>query len=194
MICPFCRANDNHVVDSRVMKDGSAIRRRRECVGCERRFTTYERVEESAPIIVKKDGAREAFSRAKLISGISKACEKRPVPTSHIEAFVERLESRLSERPEREVASGEVGERVMEFLRRADQVAYVRFASVYRSFKDIGEFMSQLESLLEQTQIKGGARASGVPSDGGSSADRSSSGVGGPAEIDFGFDDEPPTP
>jgi transcriptional repressor NrdR len=146
MQCPFCKALDNRVVDSR-LKEQTVIRRRRECDQCGRRFTTYERVEEIAPLIVKKDGSREAFDRLKIVRGLQRACEKRPVSIDAIEAFVDGLEQRLQERTEKEVASRTIGEEVMSFLRKVDQVAYVRFASVYRSFKDIGEFITELEEL-----------------------------------------------
>jgi transcriptional repressor NrdR len=148
MKCPFCPRFDSKVIDSRLSKDGGMIRRRRECEGCGKRFTTYERVEEPLPAVVKKDGRREAFDRAKICGGIKKACEKRPVSTETIESVVDRIERWALELGEAEVASNTIGERAMEELHALDQVAYVRFASVYRSFKDIGEFMTELSELL----------------------------------------------
>ena len=141
MKCPFCGDLDTKVVDSRVSKEGSIIRRRRECEICARRFTTYERVEEMLPMIVKKDGRRESYDRNKVINGFKKACEKRPVSVEAIEKSVSDLETSLMESNEPEVAASRIGEKVMEALRKLDDVAYVRFASVYRSFKDIGEFV-----------------------------------------------------
>ncbi len=150
MKCPFCSASDSKVVDSRPDKDGSTIRRRRECETCGKRFTTHERVEETLPLVMKKDGRREPFDRLKVIAGIKKACEKRPVSVETIERFVDRLESRLQEAGEREVPSTKIGEMVMNELHDIDEVAYVRFASVYRSFKDINEFMVELQDLLKK--------------------------------------------
>jgi len=148
MKCPFCPRNDSRVIDSRLSKDGLIIRRRRECEGCGKRFTTYERVEEPLPAVVKKDGRREPFDRAKITSGIKKACEKRPVSTETIESVVDRIERWALEFGEPEIPSKVIGERVMKELQTLDEVAYVRFASVYRSFKDIGEFMNELSELL----------------------------------------------
>jgi transcriptional repressor NrdR len=148
MKCPFCPRNDSKVIDSRLSKDGLIIRRRRECEGCGKRFTTYERVEEPLPAVVKKDGRREPFDRAKIAQGIKKACEKRPVATETIDSVVDRIERWALELGEPEVASNAIGARVMEELHALDEVAYVRFASVYRSFKDIGEFMTELSELL----------------------------------------------
>jgi transcriptional repressor NrdR len=138
------------VVDSRPDKDGSTIRRRRECESCGKRFTTHERVEDTLPLVMKKDGRREPFDRLKVIAGIKKACEKRPVSVETIERFVDRLEGRLQEAGEREVPSTRIGEMVMNELHDIDEVAYVRFASVYRSFKDINEFMVELQDLLKK--------------------------------------------
>lgn len=152
MKCPFCQALENKVIDSRLSKDGAAIRRRRECERCERRFTTYERVEEILPMVVKKDGGREMFDRAKVLSGIRKACEKRPVPVSVMEQIIEGLERELHDSGEKEVPSTYIGERVMERLRQVDGVAYVRFASVYRSFRDINEFLEELKHLKNQRE------------------------------------------
>jgi transcriptional repressor NrdR len=147
--CPFCQDLDNRVIDSRLTKDSDVIRRRRECARCERRFTTYERVEEMLPMVVKKDGRREVFDRLKVIAGIKRACEKRPVSMATIEGVVDRVERALQERGEKEVPSAAIGETVMRELHGLDKVAYVRFASVYRSFKDVGEFMRELEQLIK---------------------------------------------
>ena len=150
MKCPFCSFADSKVVDSRPDKEGTTIRRRRECEACGRRFTTHERVEEMLPLVLKKDGRREPFDRTKIISGIQKACEKRPVSIETIERLADRLESRLQESGEREVPTKVIGEWVMNDLHEIDEVAYVRFASVYRSFKDINEFMAELQDLLNK--------------------------------------------
>lgn len=147
MKCPFCTHLENKVIDSRLSKEGQVIRRRRECLSCERRFTTYERIEEIMPLVVKKDGSREAFDRQKIVSGLKAACQKRPVSSEQMEEIVEHVERRLQELGEREVASHVIGEQVMQALQALDAVAYVRFASVYRSFQDIGEFMSELKDL-----------------------------------------------
>lgn len=153
MKCPFCAFADTKVIDSRPDRDSSAIRRRRECESCSRRFTTHERVEEVLPLILKKDGRREAFARGKVIAGIKKACEKRPVSIEAIEKMVDLLEGRLLESGEKEVPSTVVGEWIMNGLHDLDEVAYVRFASVYRSFRDINEFMSELQDLLNGAQV-----------------------------------------
>lgn len=150
MKCPFCGYLDTKVVDSRPDKGGATIRRRRECESCGKRFTTHERVEDILPLVQKKDGRRESFDRLKVIGGIQKACEKRPVSVEQIEQMVDRLETRLQESGEREIASTMIGEWVMNELHNVDQVAYVRFASVYRSFKDINEFMAELQDLLRK--------------------------------------------
>lgn len=150
MKCPFCALPDSKVVDSRPEKDGSAIRRRRECESCSKRFTTHERIEEILPQVQKKDGRRESFDRLKVIAGIKKACEKRPVSVEAIEKMVDRLEGRLQESGEREIPSTTIGTWVMKELHDVDEVAYVRFASVYRSFKDINEFMVELQELLKK--------------------------------------------
>ncbi len=150
MKCPFCALPDSKVVDSRPEKDGSAIRRRRECESCGKRFTTHERIEEILPQVQKKDGRRESFDRLKVIAGIKKACEKRPVSVEAIEKMVDRLEGRLQESGEREIPSTTIGTWVMKELHDVDEVAYVRFASVYRSFKDINEFMVELQELLKK--------------------------------------------
>lgn len=148
MKCPFCDFPDTKVIDSRLGKEGNTIRRRRECIDCGRRVTTYERVEDSLPLVVKKDGRREPFDRHKIIAGMQRACEKRPVSIGTIEKVVDRLELSLQESGEKEVASSRIGCAVMEALHGIDEVAYVRFASVYRQFKDINEFMAELKDLL----------------------------------------------
>jgi transcriptional repressor NrdR len=148
--CPFCRDLENKVIDSRLSKEGDVIRRRRECLQCTRRFTTYERAEEAFPLIVKKDGRREPFDRMKIVAGLKRACEKRPVGIEAIEAVVDRIERGLQERGEKELPSSTIGEALMQELHGLDKVAYVRFASVYRSFEDIGEFMEELETLLKE--------------------------------------------
>jgi transcriptional repressor NrdR len=149
MKCPACVSLVSRVVDSRLSKEGTVIRRRRECQECEWRFTTYERVEEYLPLVIKKDGRREPFERAKLLAGIQKACEKRPVALATMEAMVHEVEKVLYDRGEKEVASQAIGEQVMQALHGVDEVAYVRFASVYRSFKDITEFVREIHDLLE---------------------------------------------
>ncbi|BFU94957.1 MAG: Transcriptional repressor NrdR [Nitrospira sp.] len=150
MKCPFCDEVEDKVVDSRMAKEGELIRRRRECLGCKRRFTTYERVDEILPVVVKKDGRREAFDRAKILSGLKKACEKRPISIVTIEAVADRIEKRIQEMGETEIESRIVGEELMKELHQLDQVAYVRFASVYREFKDIDQFMDELRTLAQQ--------------------------------------------
>ena len=148
MKCPFCNHSESKVVDSRESKDKEAIRRRRECLGCHKRFTTSERAEEALPSVIKKDGRREPFNRLKILNGLKRACEKRPISINVIEKVVNRIELLFQEKGEREVRSSEIGEKVMEELHRLDGVAYVRFASVYRQFKDIHEFMDELKDLL----------------------------------------------
>jgi transcriptional repressor NrdR len=155
MKCPYCTKINNKVIDSRLSKDGRMIRRRRECLECERRFTTYEKLEDVLPMIVKKDGRREPFNREKIISGIRMACRKRPISMTKIEEFVDALESYFQELGKKEVDSSEVGERVINKLKEWDEVAYVRFASVYRQFKDIGEFMTELEDILRTKKEEG---------------------------------------
>lgn len=153
MKCPFCAEVENKVIDSRLSNQGAVIRRRRECLGCQRRFTTYERVEEILPMVVKKDGRREAFDRVKVIEGLKLACQKRPVSAEQLEAVVDSIERRLQEMGEKEVPTSVIGEAVMRALAQLDEVAYVRFASVYRSFKDLGEFMSELKELISERKI-----------------------------------------
>lgn len=152
MNCPFCGHADNRVVDSRDVRDGSEVRRRRECAGCGRRFTTYERVDELPTTVVKRDGRRESFDREKLLNGLLRACEKRPVPRGELEAVVDAVESELAGREVREMSTEEIGNTVIEELRRLDQVAYVRFASVYRRFEDVSQFMDELKGLLTKRE------------------------------------------
>ena len=152
MKCPFCSSLESKVIDSRLAKEETSIRRRRECLDCKSRFTTYERVEEVELLIIKKDGVRETFDRSKILSGMIKACEKRPISMDVIENFVSSLEREFQERGDREVESREIGERVINKLYEIDEVAYVRFASVYRSFKDVNQFMSELKELLRDKE------------------------------------------
>lgn len=149
MKCPFCFSTDNRVTDSRLSKEGNTIRRRRACDACEKRFTTYERVEELLPMVIKKDGRREPYDRKKVSAGLQKACEKRPVPIERIEEIANKIEQEIQELGEKEISSSAVGSRIMKELHRLDQVAYVRFASVYREFKDINEFLDELKGLLK---------------------------------------------
>ena len=149
MKCPFCQHDDTRVVDSRLGKEGNNVRRRRECPACTRRFTTYERVEEILPWVIKKDGRREAFDRLKIIAGMQRACEKRPVSVEQIEEMVDQLERTFQERGDKEIAASLIGEAVMDSLHNVDEVAYVRFASVYRRFEDAQDFMAELRDLLE---------------------------------------------
>lgn len=158
MKCPFCSFADTKVIDSRPDKDSTAIRRRRECESCNRRFTTHERIEEVLPMILKKDGRRESYDRSKVIGGMKKACEKRPVSIDAIDDMASRLETRLLESGEKEISGTVIGEWIMNELHDVDEVAYVRFASVYRSFRDITEFMAELQDLLKGEQ-KGVRRA-----------------------------------
>ncbi len=146
MKCPFCSYIDTKVIDSRLSKEGAEIRRRRECDECQKRFTTYERVEEVLPMVVKKDGRREAFERTKIVGGLIRACEKRPVSVQTIEKIVDQIQSDLLERGEKEIPSTLIGERIMDSLKGLDDVAYVRFASVYRSFKDMDEFVDLIKT------------------------------------------------
>ena len=147
MHCPYCGHLEDRVVDSREAGDGLATRRRRECLGCSRRFTTYERIEEILPAVVKKDGRREPFDRKKILEGLVRACQKRPVSTAQIEALITAVERQVQELGEKEIQSRVIGEAVMTRLRELDPVAFVRFASVYRAFEDVGDFMSELEGL-----------------------------------------------
>ena len=152
MRCPFCQKMDDRVIDSRLSKEGDMIRRRRECSHCQRRFTTYERVEETLPLVIKKDGRRETFDRGKILAGLQRACEKRPIGVEVLEKLIDRIEQRLQDAGDREVHSREIGEQIMQELQNLDEVAYVRFASVYRSFKDVNEFMNEVKELLEKGQ------------------------------------------
>ena len=152
MKCPFCGHIEDKVVDSRESKEGESIRRRRECLSCERRFTTYERVDEIPYMIVKKDGRREKFDRQKVLAGLLRACEKRPVSMNQLESIVNEVEALVMDSPDRECPSREIGQLVMKRLRELDKVAYVRFASVYLDFKDIKEFMDELKDLLKTSR------------------------------------------
>ena len=151
MKCPYCRVEDDKVVDSRSSNDGTVVRRRRECTACKRRYTTYERVEATPLFVIKKDQRRELYDRAKVLAGIHRACEKRPVAAEAQEQIADELEKMLEEKYEKEAPSPVIGEFVMERLAKIDQVAYVRFASVYRQFKDISHFMKELKTLLVKT-------------------------------------------
>jgi len=150
MKCPFCAEINNKVIDSRLGKDGRMIRRRRECLNCKKRFTTYEKVEAVLPMVVKKDGRREPFNNEKIRAGIQMACQKRPISINKIDDFVDSLAQQFQESGNREISSSEIGERVIESLKIWDDVAYVRFSSVYRQFKDINEFMTELKDLLDE--------------------------------------------
>lgn len=152
MKCPFCGFNEDKVIDSRSSNEDRSVRRRRECIKCKRRFTTYEYVEEIPLMVIKKDGRREAFDRNKIASGILKACEKRPVSVEKVEAVVDKVEKELQKNFDKEVKAQVVGESVMEHLHKLDEVAYVRFASVYRQFKDINQFMKELKDLLNKRE------------------------------------------
>ena len=149
MRCPYCTRIDDKVIDSRTAREGEVIRRRRECLACKRRFTTYERIEENLPVLVKKDNRRETFDRNKVMVGLKKACEKRPISSASLEGAVDRIEKRLQEYGESEVPARVVGEEVMRELHELDPVAYVRFASVYKEFKDIDQFMETIRSLAQ---------------------------------------------
>ena len=150
MKCPFCGYGESKVIDSRPAEEGTSIRRRRECLSCGKRFTTYETVESLPMVVVKKDGSRQSFDRQKVLGGMIRACEKRPVPLAELEKIAEEIEQDLQNSMEREVSTEDIGEKVMDRLRTVDQVAYVRFASVYRQFKDINTFMSELNKLLNE--------------------------------------------
>jgi len=156
MKCPYCGHLENKVVDSRLNKENTIIRRRRSCEACEQRFTTYERLEVMMPMLIKKDGRREAYDRYKVVAGLKKACEKRPVSMAEIDGFVDSLERELQDMGEREVPTQWIGEKMMEGLAKLDEVAYVRFASVYRQFKDINEFMDELKGLLDTRKDQSG--------------------------------------
>ncbi len=156
MKCPFCAQLDSKVIDSRTSTAGDVIRRRRECEGCGRRFTSRERVEDLLPVVVKKGGVRQPFDREKVLRGVRLACNKRPVTMERIDRFIDELERELIESEEKEVESKEIGERVMRLLRDLDEVAYVRFASVYRSFRDIDEFRTELDKMVRTRPVAGG--------------------------------------
>ncbi|MBN1222490.1 MAG: transcriptional repressor NrdR [Candidatus Aminicenantes bacterium] len=150
MRCPYCDHSESKVIDSRESKNGLTIRRRRECLVCEKRFTTYEKIEEIPYMVVKKDGRRQRFESQKIMAGLLKACEKRPVPVAKLEEVVEEIENMLQEKPEKEISTVEIGQYVMRKLKALDKVAYVRFASVYREFRDVLEFKKELETLLKE--------------------------------------------
>jgi len=154
MKCPFCGHTEDRVIDSRLSQDGSATRRRRECLSCSKRFTTYETVEEPLPLVIKKDGRRVPYDKNKILAGVKKACEKRPVSFDDMEKTVDRVENRLLSSGEREMPSSRIGELVMEELKSLDEVAYVRFASVYREFRDINEFMKEITKLFDKKEKK----------------------------------------
>ena len=154
MKCPFCANVDDKVIDSREGRTGDTIRRRRECLKCARRFTTYERIDEIPYMVAKKDGRRERFERQKILQGLLKACEKRPVATAKLEAIVDEIEGVVHEATERELTTAEIGEMIMRGLKKLDKVAYVRFASVYMDFKDVQEFMTELKNLLKDRSKK----------------------------------------
>jgi transcriptional repressor NrdR len=154
MKCPFCESQEDKVIDSRVSKEGNAIRRRRECLKCGKRFTSYERVEELAPMVIKKDGRRESFNADKIRSGLLIACKKRPIETDKIDEIVDNIEKKLIGLAEKEIPSSSIGEEIMAALKELDKVAYVRFASVYRQFKDINELMDEVKTLFEHHKEK----------------------------------------
>jgi transcriptional repressor NrdR len=150
MTCPFCGHKEDRVIDSRESKEGDSIRRRRQCLACERRFTTYERTDEIPYMVIKKDGRREKFDRQKVLNGLLKACEKRPVPMGKMAALVDEVESRLADSPDREISTIQIGEMLMDRLSALDKIAYVRFASVYRDFQDVEAFLNELKNLVLQ--------------------------------------------
>ncbi len=152
MKCPYCSNLDDKVIDSRISKDGVTIRRRRECLACEKRFTTHEKIEDTLPVIIKKDNRREPFDAEKIMSGLRKACQKRDISMEQLTEITDRIERSLMERGGKEVQSSEIGEQIMHELHDLDQVAYVRFASVYRSFKDLNDFMEEVKTFLERRE------------------------------------------
>lgn len=154
MKCPFCDYKETKVIDSRISGDGASIRRRRECLKCTKRFTTYEYVERVPLMVVKKDGRRQPFDRTKIIAGLIKACEKRPISIAKIEDFTGEIERRIQKKYDREVSAGIIGEEIMKRLALMDEVAYVRFASVYRQFRDVNQFMNELQQILEKEKIE----------------------------------------
>ncbi len=153
MTCPFCNHREDKVIDSRESKEGDSIRRRRQCLACERRFTTYERCDEVPYMVIKKDGRREKFDRQKVLNGLIRACEKRPVSMGRLAELVDHIESALLENPDRELATTLIGEMLMERLKTLDKIAYVRFASVYRDFQDVEEFLSELKNVMLQRKV-----------------------------------------
>lgn len=153
MNCPFCGYKQDRVIDSRESKEGDVIRRRRQCLECGRRFTTYERIDEIPYMVVKKDGRREKFDRQKVLSGLLKACEKRPIAMARLAEVVDSVEAKLAESPEREISTTEIGEMIIEHLRALDKIAYVRFASVYRDFQDVEAFLNELKNLMRQKRV-----------------------------------------
>lgn len=158
MKCPFCISLDNKVIDSRLSKDGTVVRRRRECTECQRRFTTHERVEDMLPVVIKKDGRREIFDRGKILSGVQKACSNLPISIDAIEGLVDRVERYFQDRGDKEINCNDIGEVVMSELHQLDGVAYVRFASVYRQFRDLTEFMNEIRELLSKREGKAGKK------------------------------------
>ena len=156
MNCPYCGFKEDKVVDSRATAENSAVRRRRECLKCGRRFTTYEYIEDVSLMVIKKDGRRETFDRKKILAGIIKACEKRPISIDKMEDMINSIERAVQKKSDREVASRLIGELVMERLKLLDDVAYVRFASVYRQFQDVGEFVKALNEILQREKLRGG--------------------------------------
>ena len=153
MLCPFCGHLEDKVVDSRESKEGDAIRRRRQCLRCEKRFTTYERIDEVPYMVIKKDDRREKFERQKVLAGLLKACEKRPVSMGKLSEIVDRVEATVTDAPDREIATTEIGEKLMEALKNIDKIAYVRFASVYRDFQDEQAFFNELKTLIKQRNL-----------------------------------------
>ncbi|MGD1148551.1 MAG: transcriptional regulator NrdR [Thermoanaerobaculaceae bacterium] len=153
MKCPFCGHAEDRVVDSREVGDGGQVRRRRECMSCQRRYTTYERIEEVPALVVKRDGQREPYARSKILAGLVRACEKRPVSSRHLEAMADAVEAAVNRKDEREIRSDEIGQILMSHLRDLDQIAYVRFASVYRRFEDIEQFLVELERLRREREV-----------------------------------------
>ena len=158
MKCPFCISLDNKVIDSRLSKDGTVVRRRRECTECQRRFTTHERVEDMLPVVIKKDGRREIFDRGKILSGVQKACSNLPISIDAIEGLVDRVERYFQDRGDKEINCNDIGEIIMRELHQLDGVAYVRFASVYRQFRDLTEFMNEIRDLLSTREGKAGKK------------------------------------
>lgn len=152
MMCPFCGFAEDRVIDSRESREGDVIRRRRECLQCGRRFTTYERIDEIPYLVIKKDGRREKFDRQKVLSGLLKACEKRPVSMARLAGIVDAVEGVLAEKPEREISTAEIGELLMQNLKGIDKIAFVRFASVYRDFQDVEAFLNELKHLIKRTR------------------------------------------